>query len=83
MVVSDHSRTVSRAHADIGWKGEVLTVSDRGAGNGTAVTRPSRKDRFELTTGEPYELLDGDLLQLGTDVTCTVAISAVGEGETR
>ena len=82
VVVSDHSRTVSRAHADIGWKGETLTVSDRGAGNGTAVTRPSQ-GRFELTTGEPYELLDGDLLQLGTDVTCTVAISAVGEGETR
>lgn len=75
VVVSDHSRTVSRAHADIGWKGETLTVSDRGAGNGTAVTRPSQ-GRFELTTGEPYELLDGDLLHLGTDVTCTVAIPA-------
>lgn len=75
VVVSDPSRTVSRAHADIRWIGGTLTVSDRGAGNGTAVTRPSQR-RFELTTGEPYELLDGDLLHLGTDVTCTVAIPA-------
>jgi hypothetical protein len=75
VVVSDHSRTVSRAHADISWIGPRLTVSDRGAGNGTAVSRASR-GRFELTTGEPYELLDGDLLHLGTDVTCTVAIPA-------
>jgi len=75
VVVSDHSRTVSRAHADISWIGPRLTVSDRGAGNGTAVSRPSQ-GRFELTTGEPYELLDGDLLHLGTDVTCTVTIAS-------
>jgi len=75
VVVSDHSRTVSRAHADVAWIGGKLTVSDRGTGNGTAVTRRSN-GRVELVRGEPYELLDDDVLHFGTDVTCTVAISS-------
>ena len=82
VVVADHSRTVSRVHADVAWIGGKLTVSDRGAGNGTSVTRPS-KGRFDLTPGKPYELLDGDVLHVGTDVTCTVAISHVRDRETR
>ena len=75
VVVSDHSRTVSRVHADVGWVDGKLTVSDRAAGNGTAITRPTT-GRFELVPGESYELLHGDVLQLGTHVTCTVSISA-------
>lgn len=74
IVVSDRSRTVSRMHADVAWVGGKLTVSDRGAGNGTSITRPA-KGQFDLTPGKPYELLDGDLLHIGPDVTCAVAIS--------
>lgn len=81
IVVSDRSRTVSRTHADIGWVGSKLTVSDRGAGNGTWITRPV-KGRFDLTPGELYELLDGDVLNVGTDVTCVVTIQPLSEGET-
>ncbi|WP_394770896.1 FHA domain-containing protein [Lacisediminihabitans sp.] len=80
IVVSDRSRTVSRMHADVAWVGGKLTVSDRGAGNGTSITRPST-GQFDLTPGKPYELLDGDLLHIGPDVACAVAISYL-QGET-
>lgn len=79
IVVADHSRTVSRMHADVAWIGGKLTVSDRGAGNGTSVTRPA-KGQFDLTPGKPYELLDGDLLHIGPDVDCTVSIAFVHDG---
>jgi len=79
VVVSDHSRTVSRMHADVAWAGGKLTVTDRGAGNGTSVTRKA-KGPFELTPGKPYELLDGDLLHIGPDVTCTVTLSLLHDG---
>lgn len=79
IVVSDHSRTVSRMHADVAWAGGKLTVTDRGAGNGTAVTRQA-KGHFDLTPGKPYELLDGDLLHIGPDVTCTVTLSLLHDG---
>lgn len=81
IVVSDRSRTVSRTHADVGWVGSKLTVRDRGAGNGTSVIRPNT-GRFDLTPGEPYELLDGDVLNVGTDVTCVVTISSLPDVET-
>jgi hypothetical protein len=79
IVVSDRSRTVSRMHADVAWVGGKLTVSDRGAGNGTSITRPA-KGQFDLTPGKPYELLDGDLLHIGPDVNCTVTISLLHDG---
>ena len=79
IVVSDRSRTVSRMHADVAWVGGKLTVSDRGAGNGTSITR-AVKGQFDLTPGKPYELLDGDLLHIGPDVNCTVAIAFVHDG---
>lgn len=79
IVVSDRSRTVSRMHADVAWVGGKLNVSDRGAGNGTSITRQA-KGQFDLTPGKPYELLDGDLLHIGPDVSCTVAIAFVHDG---
>jgi len=79
VVVSDRSRTVSRMHADVAWVGGKLTASDRGAGNGTSITRPA-KGQFDLAPGKPYELLDGDLLHIGPDVTCTVTIAFVHDG---
>lgn len=79
IVVSDRSRTVSRMHADVAWVGGKLTVSDRGAGNGTSITRPA-KGQFDLTPGKPYELLDGDMLHIGPDVNCTVVIAFVHDG---
>ena len=79
IVVSDRSRTVSRMHADVAWVGGKLTVTDRGAGNGTSITRPA-KGQFDLTPGKPYELLDGDRLHIGPDVSCTVAIALVQDG---
>ena len=81
-VINDPSRTVSRVHADVSWIGGKLTVSDRGAGNGTALTRKPGS-RVELTPGKPYELRDGDVLHIGTDVTCTVAIAYVQDGAAR
>lgn len=80
-VIADHSRTVSRMHADVAWVGGKLTVTDRGAGNGTSITRLS-KSRTDLSPGKTYELLDGDLLHVGTDVTCTVTITRVPDEET-
>ncbi len=79
VVVSDHSRTVSRMHADVAWAGGKLIVTDRGAGNGTSVTRQG-KGHFDLTPGKPYELLDGDLLHIGPDVTCAVTIALRPDG---
>lgn len=79
IVVADHGRTVSRMHADVAWAGGKLTVTDRGSPNGTSVTRPG-KGQFGLTPGKPYELLDGDLLHIGPDVSCTVAIATVNDG---
>ena len=79
IVVSDRSSTVSRMHADVAWVGGKLTVTDRGAGNGTSITRPA-KGQFDLTPGKPYELLDGDLLHIGPDVNCIVAIAVVHDG---
>jgi hypothetical protein len=73
VIVTDHSRTVSRAHADIAWVGSKLVLTDRGAGNGTSITRQP-KGRIDLLPGEPTELVDGDVLHVGTDVTCTVTI---------
>jgi FHA domain len=78
IIVSDRSRTVSRMHADVAWVGGKLTISDRGAGNGTSITRPA-KGQFDLNPGKPYELLDGDILHIGPDVTCEVAISYLQE----
>jgi len=79
VVVSDHSRTVSRMHADVAWVGAKLTVTDRGAANGTAITRTG-VGQFNLTPGKPYELRDGDLLHIGAEVNCTVAIATVQDG---
>lgn len=79
IVVSDQSRTVSRMHADVAWTGAKLTVTDRGAGNGTSITRQG-KGHLDLTPGKPYELSDGDLLHIGPDVSCTVAIAFVRDG---
>ena len=76
VVISDHSRSVSRAHADVAWINGKLMVTDRAAGNGTSITRPT-KGRFDLPPGKPCESLDGDVLHIGTDVTCSVTISYV------
>lgn len=79
IVVADRGRTVSRMHADVAWVGGKLTVSDRGAGNGTSITRQAT-GQFDLTPGKPYELHGGDLLHIGPDVSCTVAIAFVQDG---
>lgn len=73
VIVTDHSRTVFRAHADVAWVSGKLTLTDRGAGNGTSVVRQAGRP-VDLTPGDPYELLDGDVVHVGTDVTCSVAI---------
>jgi hypothetical protein len=75
VIIADHSRTVSRAHADVAWIDGKLTVTDRGAGNGTSITRQTAT-RIDLLPRESIELLDGDLVHVGTDVTCTVVIVA-------
>jgi hypothetical protein len=54
----------------VGLTGRELEPSSRRTTDGRTVAGASIAD------GEPYELLDGDLLHLGTDVTCTVAIPA-------
>ena len=75
VIITDHSRTVSRAHADVAWIDGKLTITDRGAGNGTSITRQSAS-RIDLLPQESIEMLDGDVVHVGTDVTCTVAIVA-------
>lgn len=81
IVVSDHSRTVSRMHADVAWVGAKLTVTDRGAANGTAITRMG-VGQFNLEPGKPYELRDGDMLHIGAEVNCAVTIATVNDGAT-
>lgn len=82
VLIADPSRTVSRAHADVSWIGGKLIVSDRGAGNGTALTRDGDV-RVELAPGQPYELHHGDVLHVGTDVTCEISIGYVQDGAPR
>jgi pSer/pThr/pTyr-binding forkhead associated (FHA) protein len=52
---------VSRQHARLELSGGVCTVEDIGSGNGTFVNRGSR-----LQVGQPVELHDGDVIQVGT-----------------
>jgi hypothetical protein len=75
VIVNDHSRTVARAHADVAWVDGKLTLTNRVAGNGTSVVRGSGRP-IDLAPGDPYQLLDGDVVHVGTDVSCTVATLA-------
>lgn len=73
VTINDIERNVSRTHASIRWVDGRLVVTDRGAGNGTAVARQSDPQQ-DLEAGKPYELQTGDLVRLGTVVTCRVFI---------
>lgn len=81
VTLEDPERRLSRTHADVGWVGEKLMLTDRGAGNGTDVTRGSSK--ATLQAGKPYELHHGDRVHLGGAVTCTVTIGQPPRGATR
>jgi hypothetical protein len=73
VTVHDSTRNVSRVHAEVRWIGEELMLTDRGSGNGTAITRPPAA-QFELQSEQPYRLLTGDLVHLGAVVTFRLTI---------
>ncbi len=77
VTVHDSTRDVSRVHAEVRWIGEELMLTDRGSGNGTAITR-RRDAQFGLQSGQPYRLRTGDLVHLGTVVTFRVALADFG-----
>lgn len=82
VTVHDKDRNVSRVHADVAWVGAKLILTDRGAGNGTAITRQPAP-QFQLQPGKPYELRSGDVVHFGTVVTCAVTVSYLQDGATR
>lgn len=81
VTIHDKERNVSRAHLDVAWVRGRLVATDRGAGNGTVVVRPT--GRYPLEPGKAFEIQHGDVLEVGTVVTCDVAVSYLQGGETR
>jgi hypothetical protein len=68
--LDDAGRTVSRNHAVIRRRGDVLTIEDLGSANGTHVERAGRT--ATCRAGEPLAIGHGDVLGFG-DVRATLA----------
>ncbi|MGE3449693.1 MAG: FHA domain-containing protein [Microbacteriaceae bacterium] len=79
VTIHDPTRQVSRVHCSIAWRGGRLVVTDRGASNGTAITRPPA-GRYELEREASAELLDGDVLHLGPSVHGVVTVATPAGG---
>ena len=75
LAVDDGSRTISKTHARLEWRDGELWITDRQSANGTIVDRPGQNPVY-LTAGQPYQLIDGDVLRLG-DMTFTVSMGEV------
>lgn len=69
LALSDASRTVSKTHLRLDPSPSGATVTDLGSANGVLITRAGIER--DLAPGVPFELRDGDALELG-DVTATV-----------
>lgn len=72
LAVDDGSRTISKTHARLEWRDDGLWITDRQSANGTIVDRPGQNPA-DLTAGQPYQLIVGDVVRLG-DVTFTVSL---------
>jgi len=75
LAVDDGSCTISKTHARVEWRDGELWITDRQSANGTIVNRPGQNP-VGLTAGQPYQLIDGDVLRLG-DMTVTVSMGEV------
>jgi hypothetical protein len=59
----DATKTMSKTHLVIEWRGDQLWITDRGATNGTTVARSGHKN--ELEAEHPYRLFSGDVIHVG------------------
>jgi len=75
LTVDDGTRTISKTHARVEWRDGALWITDHQSANGTIVDRPGQNP-VNLTAGQPYQLIAGDVLRLG-DMTFTVNMGEV------
>ena len=75
LTVDDGTCTISKTHARLEWRDGELWITDRHSANGTIAARPGQNS-MNLTAGQPYQLIDGDVLRLG-DTTFTVNMGEV------
>jgi hypothetical protein len=76
ITLADETKTMSKTHLVIEWRGAELWITDRGATNGTTVQRSGRKN--ELAAERPYRLLSGDVVYVGGQ-RVTVLLEAPSE----
>ena len=77
LAIDDDSRTISKTHARLEWQDGRLWITDRQSANGTIVDRAGQNP-VELTAGQSYRLIAGDVVRLG-EVTFTVSMAEAGQ----
>lgn len=71
VTVPSPSQDISRSHLEIRVEGTAVVAVDLNTTNGTVVRR-SGAEPARLHPGEPYVLLNGDIIDLGDGVTITM-----------
>ncbi|MGC5225135.1 FHA domain-containing protein [Micromonospora sp. DT81.3] len=73
VLIDDDARSISRTHLRVDWHDNRLWATDLASSNGTRVERSGERTH-ELVPWQPFELLHGDIAELG-DVRVTVSLT--------